>query len=208
MFIILLIPILVYIYKFGIGFWEQPEEWAALGSYVGGVYTPILSFITLAVISTQMFLQHQQFQHSLIQHQEEQIKEYLDALEDALCIKIGESSSRDFLVKLLRDITKDDVDNIPVDLVMKFNEVNHRLYSMWCQVVKCLAMLENISNQNVYNRVVFASNKNKVLAYLNPQTCRMLDRYHYVFMRKCEQSGLRPETNEFRYYYSDLRIGG
>ncbi|MGF1718293.1 hypothetical protein L4D08_25910 [Photobacterium chitinilyticum] len=205
--VILLLPILSYMYKFGFGLWEKPDEWSDLGGYIGGVYTPILSLITLAVISIQIFIQHQQHQHSLIQHQEEQIKEYLLALEHALDVIVGETSSRDFLVGLLRDISQTDIKDIPAELVMNFNHLNHRIYSMWCEVMTSLLVLEKISNQNVYNRVVFASNKNKVIAYLNPQTCRMLDRYHYVFISKAQELGIPLEVNLVKYYYSDLRTG-
>ncbi|MCH7349864.1 hypothetical protein [Aeromonas sp. MR7] len=207
-FVILLSPILAYIYKFGFGFWEQSSEWSDLGSYVGGTYTPILSLITLAIISTQIFIQHQQYQYSLIQHQEDQIKEYLIALEEALTVNIDGISSRDFLVSLFRNISKDNVKDISVEIIMEFNQCNHRLYSMWCEVMKCLVILENISNQNVYNKVVFASNKNKVIAYLNPQTCRMLDRFHFILIYKCKELGIFIDAQAPKYYYSDLRTGG
>ncbi|MGS3180323.1 hypothetical protein ACB265_13020 [Aeromonas dhakensis] len=204
-FLVLLLPILAYMYRFGLGLWEMPNEWADLGSYVGGIYTPILSLITLAVISVQIFIQNQQFQHSLIQHQEGQIKEYLAALEDALDMDTGDGSSRDFLVDMLKDVSKEDVKNIPIELVMNFNQFNHRIYSMWSEVIKCLVILERISNQNLYNKVVFSSNKNKIIAYLNPQSCRMLDRYHYVFITKCQELGLPFDVNPAcKYYYSDL----
>ncbi len=72
----------------------------------------------------------------------------------------------------------------------------------------CLTVLENISNQSVYNKVVFASNKNKVIAYLNPQTCRMLDRFHFIFICKCKELGIFIDTDTPEYYYSDLRTGG
>ncbi|TOK18166.1 hypothetical protein CGI23_24540 [Vibrio parahaemolyticus] len=208
LFVVLLMPILAYIYKFGLGLWDKPDEWSDLGGYVGGIYAPILSIVTLVVISIQIFIQHQQYQHSLIQHQEEQIKEYLTALEQALDVEVGEISSRDFLVSLCRDVSKDTIKLIPAELVMDFNKCNHRLYSMWCEVMKCLAVLENISNQNVYNKVVFASNKNKVIAYLNPQTCRMLDRFHFIFLCKCEEINVHIDTQGLKYYYSDLRNGG
>lgn len=208
LFVVLLVPILAYMYKFGLGFWEQPNEWADLGGYVGGVYTPILSLITLTVISMQIFIQHQQYQHSLIQHQEEQIKEYLIALEEALTINIDNVSSRDFLVSLCRDISKDKIKDISAESIMNFNQCNHRLYSMWSEVMICLTVLENISNQSVYNKVVFASNKNKVIAYLNPQTCRMLDRFHFIFICKCKELGIFIDTETPEYYYSDLRTGG
>lgn len=206
LFVILLTPVAAYINKFGIGLWGQPNEWSDLGGYIGGIYTPILSIITLAVISIQIHLQHQQFQHALIQHQEEQLKEYLLALEEALKIHIGEDSSRDFLVRLLMNASKKDVEIIPAELIMTFNQLNHRIYSMWCEVMKCLVVLENISNQSTYNQIVFASNKNKAIAYLNPQTCRMLDRFHYVFINKCEELGILSATQKYKYYFSDFNI--
>ncbi|MCR9845955.1 hypothetical protein [Vibrio antiquarius] len=122
LFVVLLMPILAYIYKFGLGLWDKPDEWSDLGGYVGGVYAPILSIVTLVVISIQIFIQHQQYQH-----QEEQIKEYLVALEQALDVKVGEISSRDFLVSLCRDVSKDSINVIPAELVMDFNQCNHRL---------------------------------------------------------------------------------
>lgn len=207
LFISWLTPIVAYGYKFGFGIWGNPSEWSDLGSYIGGIYTPILSFITLAMISTQIFIQNQQHQHSLIQHQEEQIKEYIFGIDAALERQFEDRSVRDFLVDILSHIEDKDINSIPADLVFEFNQMNHRVYSMWCEVIKCLLVLDGLSSGSLHNRIAFHSNKNKVIAYLNPQTCRMLDRFHYVFSIKCRDLGIPVETVTCKYYYSDLRIG-
>ena len=51
-FSILLIstPIVLYIYKFGFGLWNDHSKWAELGSYFGGILGPILSFVSILIL--------------------------------------------------------------------------------------------------------------------------------------------------------------
>ena len=35
-------PIVLYAYKFGIGLWDSNADWAAMGSYFGGVLGPLI----------------------------------------------------------------------------------------------------------------------------------------------------------------------
>lgn len=55
--IILLVPIAVYVYQFGFGIWSSHDEWAKMGSALGGLYAPILSVLTLYMIYRQLRLQ-------------------------------------------------------------------------------------------------------------------------------------------------------
>ncbi|MBU75613.1 MAG: hypothetical protein CMK63_01320 [Pseudoalteromonadaceae bacterium] len=47
-------PIGLYIDKFGLGYWAEHQKWAELGTYIGGVVTPILTFITIAFLLLQL----------------------------------------------------------------------------------------------------------------------------------------------------------
>ena len=47
-------PIGLYIHKFGLGYWDKHEKWGELGSYFGGVVTPILTGITLVFLLLQL----------------------------------------------------------------------------------------------------------------------------------------------------------
>lgn len=56
--LVISIPILLYIYNFGIGLWDTDQQWANLGSYFGGVLGPVLSFVSIillwfSLVSTQ-----------------------------------------------------------------------------------------------------------------------------------------------------------
>lgn len=55
--IILLIPLMIYAYQFGLGIWSTHDDWAKMGSALGGIYTPILSTLTLYMIYRQLRLQ-------------------------------------------------------------------------------------------------------------------------------------------------------
>ncbi|TDR71540.1 hypothetical protein DFP78_11674 [Photobacterium lutimaris] len=58
-------PVILYACNFGVGIWRTQEEWAKMGSALGGIYAPILSLLTLIVIVRQLNLQWQmnKFQH-------------------------------------------------------------------------------------------------------------------------------------------------
>ncbi len=70
------IPVGVYAYNFGIGFWNTNEDWAYLGTFFGGVLGPILTFASVLLLiltlkETQsankaqlVLLQKQQFDNS------------------------------------------------------------------------------------------------------------------------------------------------
>ncbi|MBV4508389.1 hypothetical protein HU751_026490 [Pseudomonas sp. BW13M1] len=55
--IILLTPIAIYAWQFGIGIWKTHDDWAKMGSALGGIYAPILSALTLYMIYRQLRLQ-------------------------------------------------------------------------------------------------------------------------------------------------------
>lgn len=49
-FVLILLPVISYIYVFGLGFWSTSTEWAELGGFFGGVLGPILSFISILIL--------------------------------------------------------------------------------------------------------------------------------------------------------------
>ena len=48
--LIMLMPIAVYIWRFGIIISNQHLRWAEMGSAMSGIYAPILSLLTLVVL--------------------------------------------------------------------------------------------------------------------------------------------------------------
>lgn len=178
--LVLIAPIIVYAYNFGIGFWDTPSEWSDLGGYIGGIYTPILTVLTLLVLSVQIYLQAAQHKQTLIAHQEQQLKEYITELESELNIEVGGGVRlRDMLNLMFRDKAKEDIENWEPGLLFELNQRHHKVYSMWCGVIGCLRAINNLSSQKCYESGHYFSQRNRVVSFLNPQVCRTLDKYNY-----------------------------
>ncbi|WP_152662855.1 hypothetical protein [Halomonas sp. HG01] len=58
--IFVFLPILAYVYKFGIGFWDNHEDWSYMGDYFGGVLGPIITSLSLFFLAFQIRFQSQQ----------------------------------------------------------------------------------------------------------------------------------------------------
>ncbi|MGF1863971.1 5-bromo-4-chloroindolyl phosphate hydrolysis family protein [Enterovibrio norvegicus] len=50
-------PIVIYSSVFGLGVWPRHDEWAQMGSAIGGIYAPIVGIMTLFVLYMQLKFQ-------------------------------------------------------------------------------------------------------------------------------------------------------
>ncbi len=57
-------PVALYGYVFGFGLWDSNEDWARMGSAVGGLYAPILSLFTFMLLGLQLHRQNQVDNHN------------------------------------------------------------------------------------------------------------------------------------------------
>ncbi|MBB1273069.1 hypothetical protein [Psychromonas sp. SR45-3] len=178
--LILILPISAYIYQFGFGLWQTPSEWSALGGYVGGIYTPILTLLTLTVLSVQIYLQVIQHRQHLVSLQEKELSDYLNELNSELDKKMGEDLTlRQFLIHTLNDKNIDALKSMDLDIIFNLNQSHHKLYSMWCGAMACLKYIENHSKIKNYESGHYAIQKNKIIAYMSPQVCSSLDKFNY-----------------------------
>ncbi|TOB47708.1 hypothetical protein CGK04_24140, partial [Vibrio parahaemolyticus] len=126
--LILFLPIAAYMYQFGIGFWIQSSEWAELGSYIGGVYTPILALLTLIVLCTQIYLQVIQHRQNLVSLQEAQLTEYLNELNFELDKSFTEDITvRSALLGLFNDKSIIAISEMDLSLAYELNQQHHKL---------------------------------------------------------------------------------
>lgn len=58
MFLLVLIPVFLYGYHFGLGLWNTSSEWADLGSFFGGVLSPILTFFSTLLLLLTIYFTH------------------------------------------------------------------------------------------------------------------------------------------------------
>lgn len=144
-FFILIAPVATYALQFGIGFWEKPEEWSDLGGYIGGVYTPILTILTLSVLCVQIYLQMAQHRQHLVSLQETQLTEYLGELNNELDKEVGEGLTlRSYLIGTYNTLNSNELNSIDLNVVNQLNQAHHKLYSMWSGAMACLLYINNM----------------------------------------------------------------
>ncbi|MBV1916266.1 MAG: putative phage abortive infection protein [Pseudomonadales bacterium] len=64
--VVIVTSVSLYAYKFGVGFWDTPERWGALGDFFGGVLNPLLAFSSLVLLLATL----KQNQKALSQNEE------------------------------------------------------------------------------------------------------------------------------------------
>lgn len=186
--LILVLPVGAYIYQFGLGFWETPSEWSNLGGYIGGIYAPILTLLTLSVLCVQIYLQVIQHRQHLVSLQEKELKEYLDELNLELDKEIeNDVSLRKLLIHMLNDKNLEDLKSMDLNVIFNLNQNHHKLYSMWCGAMACLKYIEVHSKIKHYESTHYTIQKNKIIAYLGPQVCSSLDKFNYGLMLVLEE---------------------
>lgn len=91
--VILIMPIVLYVYKFGIGLWDSNADWAAMGSYFGGVLGPLITGVSLLFLAFQLREQVIQSKVEYVDrkcsHSESSIRENLPRLSKYLSQDFG-----------------------------------------------------------------------------------------------------------------------
>ncbi|MCG7553093.1 hypothetical protein [Pseudoalteromonas sp. Of11M-6] len=77
----LLTPIALYIFNFGFGLWSTHDNWAKMGSALGGIYSAIFAFLAYRLLATQKELLHNQVE---TQHNQFVVSRTLDSVNNAL----------------------------------------------------------------------------------------------------------------------------
>lgn len=111
LFVALLAPIGFYGYHFGVGMWDKHSDWALMGTALSGIYTPILTLLTLLVITIQLVVTHKSINHSnnmeYINDGKSEYKESLDRL--MYWLNPEKSAALDELLLILNETPEQDL---------------------------------------------------------------------------------------------------
>lgn len=70
--VLLIAPVVAYVAVFGVRITAEHQRWSEFGSFMSGVYGPMVALVTLAVLGMQMRLQRQMNEHEFDQSYIEQ----------------------------------------------------------------------------------------------------------------------------------------
>lgn len=98
----LISPIGFYAYQFGFGIWGDNQNWANMGSAIGGLYTPILSLFTFFLIGYQLWRQNQIERHNQLIWQLELFQKSSRSYLDSICEVGMKLDGQDDLLTILK----------------------------------------------------------------------------------------------------------
>lgn len=176
---VLLFPLLFYVWVFGTELSHDHQRWAEMGSALSGIYTPILTLLTLAVLFAQVRLQSRMNRHtfdqSFVQQARDQITFSLEQLASELS-KVDEAGS-EIKVQLINTFAYANqvalVEPSVVSLAKSLDRKHHRLLALWSEFYSAIAGIR-IHDFDPYN-TTYISMKQRAISMLSYQGCAALD---------------------------------
>ncbi|MFQ1976847.1 hypothetical protein ACK36B_04570 [Aeromonas veronii] len=177
--VLLFSPIAFYVNTFGGELSQDHSRWAEFGSAIGGVYAPILGFITLIVLIRQLSLQKQMNDQYYLQQAREDIEFYASQLSNILDeslvsnVPLRAVLHEKFMFCSPENLCSMDMKNISIDI----HKVMPQALDIWAAIYPVLIGLSAVDDSSF--KVTLASSKQKLVALLSVEICVVLDNLHF-----------------------------
>ncbi|MBO2901026.1 hypothetical protein ACFX5Z_05760 [Aeromonas dhakensis] len=178
-FVLLFSPVALYVNTFGGDLSQDHSRWAEFGSAIGGIYAPILGFITLVVLIRQLYLQKQMNDQYYLQQAREDIEFYASQLSNILDESlVGNVTLRavlheKFMFCSPENLCSMDMKNIAIDI---HKDIPQAL-DIWAAIYPVLIGL-SVADDSLF-KMTLASSKQKLVALLSFEICVALDSLHF-----------------------------
>jgi hypothetical protein len=188
-------PLAMYAYTFGTHITNNHQRWAEFGTFLSGIYSPMLAAITLTVLVAQVALQRRQtaLQQQITDHERDQaylvqaradIDFYATRMAEALnSIALPGVSLRSHLHKHFQPSNAQELDS--PELRQQAANIHHLMpaaFDIWAAIYPILMGLE-AGKKTMFN-LAYVSSSQKLIALLSFESCVVLDNFHRV---RCER---------------------
>ena len=198
-FIVLWLPIVLYVYQFGFFLSSDHEIWAEFGSAMSGIYSPIIAFIALLVLVNQTRIQQSmdkhQHDHTYIERNRNDLDFYINKLESYLDKSYDENITikQYLLLNFSRLSNAELLEEKTKKKVQEFNFSNPQVFDIWLAIYPILIGLDS---QKEYPYIhSFESGKLRVSSCLYFGVCVAIDNLYY-----CATNDIR----KGKYYYKEM----
>ncbi|MEI4969623.1 hypothetical protein [Aeromonas caviae] len=191
--VLLFPPVVLYVSKFGGDLSQDHSRWAEFGSAIGGIYAPILGFITLVVLIRQLYLQKQMNDQYYLQQAREDIEFYASQLSNVLDgslvanVPLRAVLHEKFMFCSPENLCSMDMKNIAIDI----HRVMPQALDIWAAIYPVLIGLSAVDDSLF--KMTLVSSKQKLIALLSFEICVALDNLHF-----CRTDG----KNGFTYIFN------
>ncbi len=181
--LILISPVLIYVFTFGSNLSQEHDRWAEFGSAMSGIYSPILAVFTLLVLRQQYRLQKQlathQLNHTRIERSITDFEFFTQRLERYLSthagngVQVGQIIRNSFQPLSLNLLDSDESRENANVLDREFPNV----MTTWGAMYPVLMGLEAMDNEA--GEEAYLTCKHKLILVLTFEMCVALDNYHH-----------------------------
>lgn len=177
--LVLLVPILVYGWVFGTELSRDHQRWSEMGSAMSGIYTPLLTLLTFAVLLAQVRLQASMTRHtfdqSFVQQARDTITFSLEQLAKEMSQEVEDGSDiKRLLVGAFAYASAERLaEPTFIEVAKSLNQRHHRLISFWSEFYSAMAALR-VHDFDPYS-TTFTSMKQRAIAVLSYEGCAALD---------------------------------
>jgi hypothetical protein len=195
---ILLLPLLLYIYQFGFSLSTEHSRWSEFGSYLTGIYSPVIALVALFILANQLLIQRSMGKHqhdqAFVNSAREDINFYIGKLENYLEKDFKDGVSiKDYIDTHFRFLDSEALTSQGVIAhIQSFNKEHQYIFDIWLALYPILKGLE-ASKSYPYEHN-FEAAKLRISSCLSFGTCAAIDNIYYVISRDC---------NNGKYYYTD-----
>ena len=179
---VVLMPLVLYVKTFGWNISSDHTRWGEFGSAISGIYTPLLTILTLSVLVIQVKLQSKMHVHdqdkAYLEQSRTDIEFYVIRLETVLQLRLSDGNTvRDILEGYFITKSIDDLDSPKLrELSLRLNYEAPQLLGMF-QAIQ--AMLIGLDTPKSYSYQLYHSSAiQKLIALLSFRTCVALENYH------------------------------
>ena len=181
-FVVLIVPVVVYLWTFGWRLSSEHARWGEFGSAMSGIYTPILTLLTVSVLILQVRLQQQMHSHdqtkAYIEQARTDVEFYVGRLELVMPRLISTGNSvREILHAHFEPTNLETLDSSQLrQLARQLNQEVPEVFGLLSAVQAVLAGLA--SSQEAPYRLNYTSAVQKLIALISFETCVALDNFH------------------------------
>jgi hypothetical protein len=175
-------PVVVYLYVFGTSLSSSHTRWAEFGSAIGGIYSPLVALLTLAVLAQQVRLQAQMNVHetdqAYLQQAREDIEFYSTQMAQAMnLMALPGKSLRAILHEHFEPRSFGELDSQQLrQLAANIHANMPPALDIWAAVYPILMGLK-AGKTRMYD-MTHGSSTQKLIALLSFETCVALDNFH------------------------------
>ncbi|MFQ1769118.1 hypothetical protein ACK37F_20185 [Aeromonas veronii] len=155
------VPIMLYMFKFGVGLWGTHDDWALMGTALGGIYGPITSVITCLILFIQIKTQREDRynQKGMVSFLETKAIFTLSLNEIYNILSSQEKDVQSFFERIaiinLNEVTADDILD-PLKEIGLSSAQSARIITEWDKLMQLKRLMEGMSFEmaNLYISII------------------------------------------------------